>query len=61
MPEQKLYAPLERYPERWMGPPRSPAFILLHVITHGFHHKGQLVAMLRLLGHPAPDTDIQRS
>ena len=60
MPEQKLYAPLERFPERWMGPPRSPAFILLHVITHGFHHKGQLVAMLRLLGHPAPDTDLQR-
>jgi uncharacterized damage-inducible protein DinB len=61
LPESKLYSPLERYPETWIGPPRSPAYILLHVITHGFHHKGQLVAMLRLLGHPAPDTDIQRS
>ncbi len=61
LPESKLYLPLERYPESWIGPPRSPAYILLHVITHGFHHKGQLVAMLRLLGHPAPDTDIQRS
>jgi uncharacterized damage-inducible protein DinB len=58
--EQKLYAELERYPERWTGPHRSPAFILLHVITHGFHHKGQLAAMFRLLGHPTPDTDIQR-
>jgi uncharacterized damage-inducible protein DinB len=61
LPESKLYSPLERYPETWIGPPRSPAYILLHVITHGFHHKGQLVAMLRLLGHPAPDTDIQRA
>jgi uncharacterized damage-inducible protein DinB len=34
--------------------------ILLHVITHTFHHKGQVVAMLRVLGHPAPDTDLQR-
>jgi uncharacterized damage-inducible protein DinB len=61
LPESKLYSPLERYPESWVGPPRSPAYILLHIITHGFHHKGQLVAMLRLLGHPAPDTDIQRT
>jgi uncharacterized damage-inducible protein DinB len=58
--EQRLFAKLERYPERWFGPQRTPGFILLHVITHGFHHKGQAVAMLRLLGHPAPDTDIQR-
>lgn len=58
--EQRLYAKLECYPERWTGPERSPAFILLHAITHGFHHKGQIVAMLRLLGHPAPDTDMQR-
>ena len=42
------------------GPQRSPAFILLHVITHAFHHKGQIVAMLRLLDYPAPDTDMQR-
>lgn len=58
--EQRLYSKLERYPERWIGPQRTPAFILLHAITHGFHHKGQVVAMLRLLGHPAPDTDMQR-
>ena len=25
------------------------------VITHAFHHKGQVVAMLRILGYPAPD------
>jgi uncharacterized damage-inducible protein DinB len=35
----------------------TPALVLSHVITHGFHHKGQVVAMCRLLGHPAPNTD----
>jgi uncharacterized damage-inducible protein DinB len=37
---------------------RTPAFVLHHVLTHAFHHKGQMVAMCRLLGHPAPDTDL---
>ncbi|HEX3663281.1 MAG TPA: DinB family protein [Acidobacteriaceae bacterium] len=37
---------------------RTPALILHHVLTHAFHHKGQIVAMCRLLGHPAPDTDL---
>jgi uncharacterized damage-inducible protein DinB len=37
---------------------RTPAFILHHVLTHAFHHKGQIVGMCRLLGHPAPDTDL---
>ena len=50
---------LESYPKEWMGPPQTPAYILLHVITHAFHHKGQIVAMLRLLGYPAPETDMQ--
>ena len=40
---------------------RTPAFILHHVLTHGFHHKGQIVAMCRALGHPAPDTDLSRT
>jgi uncharacterized damage-inducible protein DinB len=37
---------------------RTPALILHHVFTHAFHHKGQIVAMCRLLGHPAPLTDL---
>ena len=48
-------------PDDWSGPLRTPAFILNHVITHAFHHKGQVVAMFRLLGRPASDTDLQRS
>lgn len=58
--EVQLSNLLETYTEEWVGPPRSPAFTILHVITHAFHHKGQIVAMLRLLGYPAPDTDMQR-
>jgi len=39
---------------------RTPALIVHHVLTHAFHHKGQIVAMCRLLGHPAPDTDLNQ-
>ena len=58
--DERLNVTLSKRPEGWSGELRSPAFILLHVITHAFHHKGQVVAMLRMLGHPAPDTDLQR-
>ena len=36
-------------------------WLLLHPITHEFHHKGQLLALARVLGHPyppGPDTDL---
>lgn len=39
---------------------RTPALVIHHVLTHAFHHKGQIVAMCRALGHPAPDTDLNR-
>ena len=58
--EAQLNNVLSNRPRAWVGELRSPAFILLHVITHTFHHKGQVVAMLRTLGYPAPDTDLQR-
>jgi len=57
--EEQLNTTLARRPVDWGGELRSPAFIVLHVITHAFHHKGQVVAMLRILGYPAPDTDLQ--
>jgi uncharacterized damage-inducible protein DinB len=59
--DEQLNTRLAKSPEGWTGELRSPAFILLHVITHTFHHKGQVVAMLRFVGHPAPDTDLQRA
>jgi uncharacterized damage-inducible protein DinB len=57
--EGQLNATLAQRPADWGGELRSPAFILLHVITHAFHHKGQVVAMLRIHAYPAPDTDLQ--
>ncbi len=59
--ETQLNTRLAERPAKWIGELKSPAFILLHVVTHAFHHKGQIVAMLRTLGYPAPDTDLQRS
>ncbi|ACU04617.1 MULTISPECIES: DinB family protein [Pedobacter] len=34
--------------------------IFTHVLTHEFHHKGQIMTMGRLLGHTPPDTDVMR-
>ena len=39
---------------------RTPALVLHHVLTHAFHHKGQIVAMCRTLGYPARDTDLNQ-
>jgi len=56
--EQDLNTPVEiRFSETDILV-RTPALILHHVFTHAFHHKGQIVAMCRILGHPAPLTDL---
>ena len=34
--------------------------LFTHMITHEFHHKGQIMTMCRLLGHVPPDTDAIR-
>lgn len=39
---------------------RSPFEIFTHVITHEFHHKGQILIMGRQLGFVPPDTDVIR-
>lgn len=39
---------------------RAPFEIFTHVITHEFHHKGQILIMGRQLGLVPPDTDIIR-
>ena len=61
LPEEQLNTNISDVPKEWVGPIRSPAFIVLHIITHYFHHKGQVAAMFRILGHPIGDTDLQRS
>lgn len=36
----------------------TPAQLFTHVLTHEFHHKGQLVNLCRGLGHTPPETDV---
>jgi len=38
----------------------SPLQLFTHVITHEFHHKGQMLTMSRLLGYIPADTDAIR-
>jgi uncharacterized damage-inducible protein DinB len=38
----------------------TPLALFTHVITHEFHHKGQLLTMSRLLGYTPIDTDVVR-
>lgn len=47
-----------KWPEKYI---ETDAYsIFTHVITHEFHHKGQIMTMTRLLGHTPVDTDIMR-
>ena len=58
--EQRLVAATElHFPDGDIAV-RTPALILHHVLTHTFHHKGQIVSMCRILGYPAPDTDLNQ-
>ncbi|WP_189091253.1 DinB family protein [Deinococcus ruber] len=36
----------------------SVSEIVRHIVNHATHHRGQLVTMLRQLGHAAPNTDL---
>lgn len=53
-------------PFTWTSPSGSThtltrRWLILHTITHEFHHKGQALALARVLGHPhpgTPDTDL---
>lgn len=38
----------------------TPFCLFMHVTTHEFHHKGQILSMSRQLGYTPPDTDIIR-
>jgi len=58
--EATLNSVLPERPLVWSGPLRSPAFIIQHVVTHAFHHKGQIATLFRMLEHPIGDTDLQR-
>lgn len=44
----------------WDGARRrvSPAWVVLHILTHEFHHRGQVAAMCRSLGSPAASLEL---
>lgn len=44
------------------GNPHSTPYwqIVLHVVNHGTHHRGQVSAMLRAMGHSPPPLDLIR-
>jgi uncharacterized damage-inducible protein DinB len=48
--------PRQRAPQ-----PFSPLQLFTHVITHEFHHKGQVLSMSRQLGYTPVDTDAIRT
>jgi uncharacterized damage-inducible protein DinB len=56
----QLNTPTELYFSDGDAAIRTPALILHHVLTHACHHKGQIAAMCRVLGYPAPDTDMNQ-
>jgi uncharacterized damage-inducible protein DinB len=39
----------------------TPYEIFIHVTTHEFHHKGQIVLLSRLMGEAPPDTDVSNA
>lgn len=55
----RLAAPLS-LKVRWQEGPLvvSPLWVFTHVVTHEFHHKGQIVAFGRIHGYPPPETDL---
>lgn len=57
---EKLARPLELQVSWNEGKPFvvSPLWLMTHVITHEFHHKGQVVTLGRMLGYAPPETDL---
>ncbi|MFD1357862.1 DinB family protein [Fictibacillus halophilus] len=36
----------------------TPEKLLMHTITHEYHHKGQIMAMIKQMGYEPPNTDV---
>lgn len=68
--DESVFDFLERWDARWNDPVNvevkkqiqslTAANVFTHVITHEFHHKGQVLMLARTLGYTPPDTDIIR-
>ncbi|SNC74652.1 Uncharacterized damage-inducible protein DinB (forms a four-helix bundle) [Hymenobacter gelipurpurascens] len=50
-----------RVPRRSEPVQLTPLALFTHVITHEFHHKGQILSMSRQLGYTPVDTDVVRT
>lgn len=48
------------YEKNGMQQSTEPLVLFTHVITHEFHHKGQILSFSRHLGYTPIDTDIMR-
>jgi uncharacterized damage-inducible protein DinB len=55
-----LVVPITSKTRRGLELTLTPLQLFTHVITHEYHHKGQIMTMCRLLGHIPPDTDAIR-
>ena len=61
MTTEQMYEPIvKKIPWREAGDEISltPMKLLIHTITHEYHHKGQIVAMARKMGYVPPNTDV---
>ncbi len=57
-----LEAPVEnKLPGREKRFKTTPLELLTHVMSHEFHHKGQILSMARILGYTPIDTDVIRT
>lgn len=53
-----LDMPITGVPDAWGPRSATPLQLFTHVVTHEFHHKGQILWMCRQLGYIPPDTDV---
>jgi uncharacterized damage-inducible protein DinB len=58
--EDKMEIPVHGIHNRNGQVSATPLQLFTHVLTHEFHHKGQIMTMCRLLGYIPPDTDTIR-
>ena len=59
--KHQMDEPIQRQiPWREGGEPVSmtPSKLLMHTITHEYHHKGQVMAMAHQMGYEPPNTDV---
>lgn len=54
-------SPAVSYQDLQGNPHTTPLWqIVLHVVNHGTHHRGQAAAMIRMMGHTPPPLDLIR-